>query len=56
MQIYIVLLLHVCSCNVYAFKLIVLYTLFSLSLFLCLDKASRSYAIRFKLLLTKKVR
>ena len=40
----------------YAFKLLVLYTLFSLSLFLCLDKASRSYAIRFKLLLTKKVR
>lgn len=38
----------------YAFKLLVLYTLFSLTLFLCLDKASRSYVIRFKLLLTKK--
>ncbi len=38
----------------YAFKLLVLYTLFSLGLFLCLDKASRSYAIRFKLLLAKK--
>jgi len=38
----------------YAFKLLVLYTLFSLALFLCLDKASRSYVIRFKLLLTKK--
>lgn len=38
----------------YAFKLLVLYAPFSLGLFLCMDKASRSYAVRFKLLLTKK--
>lgn len=40
----------------YAFQILGLYSVFSFALFFCLDEATRSCAIRFKFIVTKKMR
>lgn len=38
----------------YAFRLFVMYTVFSFALFFCLDGATRSYTMKFKSIVIKK--